>query len=164
MLSESWAHFKFLIVICKNKFICLIWHEINKFWERNQFWLPSSQQPICNFTLISYITFLFWWLWCIKILGISSHGISKAFKQQVRCNQKGLQRLREFVLSETKLRSAESLNLWSQIIPFSKNQKEVLQPTCYLNTLIYPCFRKIGLIFVLRNWFWKPIMSYFWGC
>ena len=59
----------------------------------------------------------------------------KAFKQQVRCNQKGLQRLREFVLSETKLRSAESLNLWSQIIPFSKNQKEVLQPTCYLNTL-----------------------------
>ena len=60
----------------------------------------------------------------------------KSFKQQVRCNQKGLQRLREFVLSETKLRSAESLNLWSQIIPFSKNQKEVLQPTCYLNTLI----------------------------
>ena len=82
-------------------------------------------------------------LWLHLILGsakpskncYSAKENSKAFKQQVRCNQKGLQRLREFVLSETKLRSAESLNLWSQIIPFSKNQKEVLQPTCYLNTL-----------------------------
>ena len=37
----------------------------------------------------------------------------KAFKQQVRCNQKGLQRLREFVLSETQPPSAESINLCS---------------------------------------------------
>ena len=79
----------------------------------------------------------------------------KAFKQQLRCNQKGLQRLREFVLSETKLRSAESLNLWSQIIPFSKNQKEVLQPTCYLNTLVFlskiiasKLFLKINIILI----------------
>ena len=44
----------------------------------------------------------------------------KAFKQQVRCNQKGLQRLREFVFSETQLCAAESLNLCCQITNFQR--------------------------------------------
>ena len=48
---------------------------------------------------------------------------------------KGLQRLLEFFWSETQLRGAESLHLWSQNNKFSNNQNEVLQPTWYLNTL-----------------------------
>ena len=71
---------------------------------------------------------------------ISENG--KAFKQQVRCNLKGSQRLRQFVLSQTKLCSAESINLCGQITIFLKNQKEVLRLTCYLNTLDY-CTRAI---------------------
>ena len=37
----------------------------------------------------------------------------KTFKQQVTCNRKEMQRLREFVLSETQFCSAESNNLCS---------------------------------------------------
>ena len=51
----------------------------------------------------------------LRAITMNNH-IFEAFKQQVRCNQKGLQRLREFVLSETHLCSAESNNLCSQMI------------------------------------------------
>ena len=61
--------------------------------------------------------------------------VNQSIKKQVRCNEKGLQRFREFFWSETQLCSAESLHLWSQKNNFSKYQYEVLEPTCYLNTL-----------------------------
>ena len=47
-------------------------------------------------------------------------GCTKAYKQQVRCNQKGLQRLLEFVLSGTQLCSAESFSFCSQITNFRR--------------------------------------------
>ena len=53
----------------------------------------------------------------------------KVYKQQVRCNQKGLQRLHVFALSETQLCSAESINVCSQIFKESES---------YLDSLVVP--------------------------
>ena len=63
--------------------------------------------------------------------------------------------LRDFFFSKTQLCSAESLNLWSQNDKFSKNQKEVLQSTCYQNTLAnsYYSWTSLYLIgFKVKEW------------
>ena len=64
-------------------------------------------------------------------------GCTKAFKQEVRCNQKGLQRLREFVLSGTQLCSAESFSLCSQITNFRKIRMRSYSPPMYGITNIW---------------------------
>ena len=48
-----------------------------------------------------------------------------SIKQQVRCNENGLQRLRELFRGKTQLCSADSLHLWSQNIKFSRIRMNV---------------------------------------